>query len=84
VPIQEDVDLISIPSAIGTASVAEGHILALRFGGLAIILRFLADSDAHDLDGVADHTGGALFAIGASWHNSFSGYKLLLCVMCEG
>jgi two-component sensor histidine kinase len=33
---------------------------------------------------VADHTGEALFAIGISWHNSFSGYKLLLLCDARG
>jgi hypothetical protein len=32
------------------------------------VLGFLARGDAHDLDGVADHVGGALLAFGSARH----------------
>jgi len=40
--------------------------------GLSIvyILGFLAGRNPHDLDGVADHVGGALLAAGASRHRT--------------
>ena len=43
-----------------------GRVLALRFWGRSVVLRFVADGDAHDLNGVADHVGGAALALWAA------------------
>lgn len=74
-----------VPSDLGSplwrhvgGALLSTHRTKLFGGGAPAVVGFLANGNTHDADGIADHVGGALLALGPVGIGA-----LLLCALAE-